>query len=142
MSNRKTDKAYYALRWEVLKRDNFTCQYCGQHAPNVKLEVDHIIPFREGGDDSMGNLLTSCYSCNRGKNASSIISRPFIKPFIKENSLSSRILKIITSDGNKKTKELAEILVTNEATIRTITNRLKNRGFIQRDGEYWSKTKQ
>lgn len=58
---------YSALRWFVLERDNFTCQYCGQSAPNVALEVDHIVPVAEGGEDSPDNLKTSCYSCNRGK---------------------------------------------------------------------------
>ena len=29
------------IRFEVFKRDAFTCQYCGQMAPDVLLEVDH-----------------------------------------------------------------------------------------------------
>ena len=32
------------IRFEVFKRDKFTCQYCGKTAPNVVLEVDHIEP--------------------------------------------------------------------------------------------------
>lgn len=55
------------IRYEVLKRDSFTCQYCGQMAPEVILEVDHIIPVAEGGDDEIFNLITSCRDCNRGK---------------------------------------------------------------------------
>lgn len=65
---------YYALRWQILERDNFTCQYCGQRAPDAKLEVDHKIPVSEGGKDEPDNLVTSCYACNRGKSALSIIS--------------------------------------------------------------------
>ena len=60
---------YYALRWRILERDNFTCQCCGQSAPNVRLEVDHIIPVAEGGTDDETNLRTTCYACNRGRNA-------------------------------------------------------------------------
>jgi 5-methylcytosine-specific restriction endonuclease McrA len=32
------------LRFEVFKRDNFTCQYCGRETPEVILEADHVIP--------------------------------------------------------------------------------------------------
>ncbi|KKN28543.1 hypothetical protein LCGC14_0853100 [marine sediment metagenome] len=56
------------LRWKILYRDKYTCQYCGQAAPNVQLEVDHIIPLSEGGADDDTNLITSCWACNRGKN--------------------------------------------------------------------------
>lgn len=55
------------IRFEVFKRDHFTCQYCGQMAPDVILEVDHIQPVAEGGTDDMVNLITSCRDCNRGK---------------------------------------------------------------------------
>lgn len=55
------------IRFEVFKRDSFTCQYCGQSAPQVILEVDHIIPVSKGGDNELTNLITSCRDCNRGK---------------------------------------------------------------------------
>lgn len=55
------------LRFEVFKRDRFTCQYCGRMAPDVVLEVDHINPVAEGGSDDILNLITSCRDCNRGK---------------------------------------------------------------------------
>ncbi|PHS72039.1 MAG: hypothetical protein COB22_06390 [Cycloclasticus sp.] len=55
------------LRFEVFKRDSFTCQYCGKVAPNVVLEVDHIEPVAKGGGDELLNLITSCFDCNRGK---------------------------------------------------------------------------
>ena len=28
-------------RFEVFKRDSFTCQYCGRTAPDVVLHLDH-----------------------------------------------------------------------------------------------------
>jgi|SRR5699024_6269806 len=59
-------------RFEVFKRDSFTCQYCGKKAPNVILEIDHIKPVKEGGDNSILNLVTSCFECNRGKSARKI----------------------------------------------------------------------
>jgi len=54
-------------RFEVFKRDQFTCQYCGKRSPEVVLEVDHIVPVSEGGGDTVVNLLTSCWACNSGK---------------------------------------------------------------------------
>jgi hypothetical protein len=55
------------LRFEVFKRDRFTCQYCGQAAPDVVLHVDHIDPVDNGGDNEIVNLVTSCQACNLGK---------------------------------------------------------------------------
>lgn len=54
-------------RFEVFKRDRFTCQYCGRMSPDVILEVDHIKPVVNGGTNKMINLITSCRDCNRGK---------------------------------------------------------------------------
>lgn len=58
-----------SLRYRVLKRDNFKCQYCGASAKEdgVKLEVDHIIPVSKGGKTIISNLQTLCERCNRGK---------------------------------------------------------------------------
>lgn len=55
------------LRFEIFKRDSFTCKYCGSKSPEVVLEIDHIIPKSKGGTNGEMNLTTSCYSCNRGK---------------------------------------------------------------------------
>ena len=55
------------MRFEVFKRDSFTCQYCGRHAPDVVLECDHIKPVADGGKNTLLNLVTSCIDCNRGK---------------------------------------------------------------------------
>ena len=57
------------IRFEIFKRDSFTCQYCGQEAPKVVLNVDHINPVKNGGDNNILNLITSCFECNNGKRA-------------------------------------------------------------------------
>lgn len=57
------------IRFEVFKRDSFTCQYCGKRAPDVILEVDHIHPVADGGTNDVMNLVTSCHDCNAGKGA-------------------------------------------------------------------------
>ena len=56
-------------RFSILKRDNFTCRYCGRKTPEVILEVDHIVPVSKGGTNDLNNLITSCRDCNRGKGA-------------------------------------------------------------------------
>ena len=68
--NRK-NKGWYKIRFEILKRDSFTCQYCGKKAPETHLHIDHIEP-RKGipnnlADNSFENLITSCVECNLGK---------------------------------------------------------------------------
>ena len=50
---------------EVLRRDSYTCQYCGQRAP--VLTIDHVIPRHMGGRHSWNNLVTACPSCNHRK---------------------------------------------------------------------------
>jgi hypothetical protein len=57
----------YALRFQVLRRDGFTCQYCGGKPPDVKLHVDHLHPWSLGGLNVLENLRTSCEACNLGK---------------------------------------------------------------------------
>lgn len=61
------------LRFEVLRSDHFTCQYCGRRAPDVGLQVDHITPRAAGGTDDRANLTTSCVDCNQGKSANPLI---------------------------------------------------------------------
>lgn len=57
------------VRFEVLKRDKFTCRYCGAKAPDVVLHVDHIQPRSKGGTNDLMNLVTACKDCNNGKKA-------------------------------------------------------------------------
>ncbi|MCD5383564.1 HNH endonuclease [candidate division WOR-3 bacterium] len=52
-------------RKNIMKRDQYTCQYCG--VKGVPMTCDHIIPKARGGDDSWENLLCSCMGCNNRK---------------------------------------------------------------------------
>lgn len=63
-------------RFNVFKRDSFTCQYCGSTPPKVVLEVDHINPVSNGGKNCIDNLITACFDCNRGKAAGLLTSIP------------------------------------------------------------------
>jgi len=61
------------LRYEILKRDNFLCNLCGQGPEdNVKLEIDHKIPVAKSGDNNSTNLWVLCFQCNRGKGTDSL----------------------------------------------------------------------
>lgn len=61
------------LRFTVLRRDNYTCRYCGAKAPDVQLEVDHVVPASDGGSSTVDNLVTACLACNRGKGIRSAV---------------------------------------------------------------------
>lgn len=54
-------------RYEVLRRDNHACRYCGASAPDVRLVVDHVTPVALGGSDKPDNLVAACQDCNAGK---------------------------------------------------------------------------
>ena len=57
-----------AMRYEILKRDNYRCQICGSTAQDgVKLHIDHIIPVSKGGKTVPENLRVLCDRCNLGK---------------------------------------------------------------------------
>lgn len=72
IQNNKRESKGLRQRFKVLQRDNFTCQYCGRKAPNVILEVDHVIPKSKGGLNTMSNYVTACKDCNIGKSNSLI----------------------------------------------------------------------
>ncbi len=50
---------------EILRRDEYTCQYCGRKMRHLTL--DHIIPRHCGGPHTWHNLVAACTSCNRRK---------------------------------------------------------------------------
>lgn len=65
-------------RIAVFNRDGFSCVLCGRSPEdsNVKLEVDHRVPFAAGGSDDIENLQTLCIDCNRGKRDSLVPMGP------------------------------------------------------------------
>jgi hypothetical protein len=59
-----------SLKYDVMKRDNFKCNYCGKSPAidaNIELQIDHILPISKGGDNYIENLKTICKDCNIGK---------------------------------------------------------------------------
>lgn len=55
---------------EVLRRDDYTCQYCGRNLPY--LTIDHVLPRRLGGQHSWENLVAACPPCNHLKGGRTI----------------------------------------------------------------------
>lgn len=65
---RKTRKTISAkVRWDIFQRYNSKCVKCGNQPPDVKLEIDHIVPLSLGGTDEETNLQILCNRCNSGK---------------------------------------------------------------------------
>lgn len=58
------------MRNAILRRDNYTCTWCGKRGNTSKdwngetHQIDHIVPCNRGGDTIMSNLATSCRLCN------------------------------------------------------------------------------
>ena len=54
-------------RGNILRRDNYTCQYCNKQFAKDALTMDHIIPKSRGGPGSWTNITTACKKCNSKK---------------------------------------------------------------------------
>ena len=50
----------------LLKRDNYTCQYCGKEDKS-DITIDHILPRSQGGKNTYLNCVAACYPCNQRK---------------------------------------------------------------------------
>jgi Restriction endonuclease len=62
------------LRFRVLQRDAFRCQYCGKSARDgAVLHLDHVVPVAAGGATTEDNLITACEICNLGKSATEVV---------------------------------------------------------------------
>jgi hypothetical protein len=79
------------MRFEVFKRDSFTCQYCSAKPPRVPLEIDHINPVSKGGKNNIDNLITACFDCNRGKSDKKLSSVP--QTIVEKTALKQEALK-------------------------------------------------
>lgn len=68
------------VRFNVLRRDNFACRYCGRGSPAVVLHLDHVKAHSAGGEDTEANLITACEACNFGKGAKADVTPPVVQP--------------------------------------------------------------
>jgi len=59
---REEPQVYRELQTQVLQRDRWRCQRCGSFKD---LQVHHITPRSQLGDDTETNLITLCANCHR-----------------------------------------------------------------------------
>jgi hypothetical protein len=64
MSPSKPTTKIGVLRPQVFERDGHKCTHCGR---TDKLVADHIFPASRGGETTLENLQTLCFSCNTKK---------------------------------------------------------------------------
>ena len=124
-------------RFEILKRDLFTCQYCGASAPDVELHVDHILPVSRGGTNNELNLVTACKSCNLAK-------RDQLLP---DDAL-SKVAKIVEQNQGRygKNKKLIDEVAklqrwreTELARLRILVAQLQGEGKKMRNEIEWQR---
>ena len=65
MIKRRSRRNIAFSKKNILRRDNYTCQYCGDKSHS--LTVDHIIPKSRGGNASWTNMVVACKPCNLSK---------------------------------------------------------------------------
>jgi 5-methylcytosine-specific restriction endonuclease McrA len=61
------DLDYYNARenrLKVFERDACICKYCAKQLTRFTATLDHVQPVSQGGDNSIGNLVTACLHCN------------------------------------------------------------------------------
>lgn len=51
------------IKLQVKRRDEYTCQCC-RELERRRLQIDHVVPFYEGGSNLLDNLQTLCRTCN------------------------------------------------------------------------------
>ena len=125
------------LRFEVYKRDGFRCIYCGwsrpqdpKGDPSNRLEIDHIKPRAEGGQDELTNLVTSCKRCNSGKWYINLLEvlPPLDLWLIKRTRVKRRLSKLLR-EYEAASAELAQIdspYFQTQARIRRIEKKPYN----------------
>lgn len=122
------------VRFEIFKRDLFTCQYCGRSAPEVELHIDHITPQAKGGTDEVSNLITACSECNYAKNDILLSDKSYTIDTVESQSnalkdVKERKLRFKLFMLYKKELEELEELETNE--ILSFVYKNKETGYVR-----------
>ena len=89
------------VSWEVFRRDNFTCVYCG--ANDVPMTVDHIVLWEHMGDSVPDNLNCSCKKCNKTRGSMDYddwLHSSYLKKVLLEREFPTIILSDLLLQGD------------------------------------------
>jgi len=64
---RRHKQAVKFSRRNILARDNWKCQYCGDRIKTDEMTQDHVVPRSRGGKTNWENIVTACSDCNAKK---------------------------------------------------------------------------
>lgn len=150
-----------SIRFFVLRRDDFTCQYCGGRPPKIVLHVDHLKAVANGGSNHPNNLIAACDDCNIGKGTGEAKTTERRQPTIREDVLERELwslhgelvgafsltigdpsLKLATAFLASRADICGEVVVgvqsaagyceISEADLRSVVHGLQAVGLIQR----------
>ena len=54
-------------RPNLIRRDEYVCQYCGVDLTEVRATIEHVIPRSRGGETGWFNCVAACDDCNSRK---------------------------------------------------------------------------
>lgn len=102
------------LRFEILRRDNHACRYCGLTAPDGWLEIDHVVPKALGGTDEPSNLCAACVDCNAGK-GSIAPGSPLVADVASDAFRWARAMRFALADALKEREAVEEVVAAVDA---------------------------
>lgn len=96
------------IRQLVLEKYDCHCAYCGKILDIKTLRIDHLEPFRNGGDDDISNFMPACQSCNFYKSTLTLekfreqimtVHERIMQPFISRLGADYGIVEVKPFDG-------------------------------------------
>ncbi len=59
------------IKAQVRENAGYLCEYChtNEKWQYIQFTIDHVIPLKQGGSDSLDNLALACFHCNRHKSS-------------------------------------------------------------------------
>ena len=127
MNMRNDEPISFKLRFQILKRDNFTCQYCGRKAPDTVLHVDHIVPRELGGKNDPENLVTCCIVCNLGKGDEPLEGSSSVKKRSSQREATAEIVAVVALLSNNGREPVNLTSIANHLNINksSVSRRMK-----------------
>lgn len=98
LKNYRNRRQVAFTRYHVFLRDEFRCQYCGNHFAAKDLTFDHVVPRCRGGQTSWTNIVACCGRDNLRKGSKTAsqagmrLLRPPFKPTVHQLDASARRL--------------------------------------------------